>query len=335
MPHARLPEDLAGLPVEWLIVPHAPAQSPVWRMLGIGFAWPFRIQSASFNAACFCSSSVRTLLSRAAVTMTFLPRETAYFSRWRNGNGKAHISYFPGGGKRWLGRDYSTVRLVNPAVAIREWEALAEFPATGVLSSGIPRHWLDIAYNVHPVALTLLFVGRLESNKGVMELLDIFTSLAGECTRVHLRVVGDGPLRKKMTEKARRAGLGARISFAGAVSQETVRFEMRRADLLVFPTHFENFPLTLLEAGAVGLPFVASDIAGIRGMVNDQATLVKQGDTSAWVREIRELMGDPARRSTASASGRCWASAYTWESVIDQMEQYILQALSKSRRNAA
>lgn len=335
MPHTKLPEDLARLPVEWLIVPHAPAQLRAWRILGVRSGWPFRIQSASFHAGCFCSSKVSTLLSHADVTMTFLPRETSYFSNKRSAMGKAHISYFPGGGKRWLTRDYSTIRLVNPAVAIREREALAEFPISDVLNPGVPRAWLDIPYEVHPVALTLLFVGRLEPNKGVMELLDIFAPLARDCSQLCLRIIGDGPLRKLMEEKARGAGLGGRVSFAGAVSQEAVGSEMRGADLLVFPTHFENFPLTLLEASAVGLPFVASDITGIRGMVNEQAILIKPGDDGAWIREIRELMGNPARRSAASASERRWASSYTWDSVIDQMEQHILRAVSKCRRSVA
>jgi len=273
------------------------------------------------------SPPVRRLMARASATMTLLPRETAHFSAWRRRKQLAHISYFPGGGRRWLARDQSTIRLVNPSVAIREKDILAEFPPHGILSSGVPRHWLDGEYEVRPDPGILLFAGRLEGTKGVMELLRIFETLARE-SALELRVVGDGPLRGAMDESVRQKGLAERVSFLGAMSQERVRTEMRRADLLIFPTHFENFPLTLLEASAVGLPFVASDITGIRGLLHGGAVLVPP-ESGAWVPEIRALLADPVRRRFASECGRRWAADYPWDKVVERAEQFVLEAIAE------
>jgi len=326
LPGAKLPADLAELPAEWLLVPHLSMRAPLWHNLGLSPGTAFRLHANSFNAACSLSPRVRRLMARASATMTFLPRETAHFAAWRRRKQLAHISYFPGGGRRWLARDQSTIRLVNPAVSIREKDVLAEFPAHGILSSGVPRHWLDEEYEVRRVPRALLFAGRLESNKGVMELLRIFETLARESASLELRIVGDGPLRGAMNESARQKGIADRVSFLGAISQERVRTEMRRADLLIFPTRYENFPLTLLEASAVGLPFVASDIPGISGMLHGGAVLVPP-ESEAWVPEIRGLLADPVRRRLASDCGRRWAAHYPWDNVVERAEQFVLRAI--------
>jgi glycosyltransferase involved in cell wall biosynthesis len=129
-----------------------------------------------------------------------------------------------------------------------------------------------------------------------------------------------------MNESAREKGIADRVSFLGAISQERVRIEMRRADLLVFPTRYENFPLTLIEASAVGLPFVASDIPGIRGMLHGGAVLVPP-ESEAWAPEIRRLLADPVRRRLASDCGRAWAADYPWDKVVKQAEQFVLRAI--------
>jgi glycosyltransferase involved in cell wall biosynthesis len=266
-------------------------------------------------------------MSRLSVTMTFLPRENAWFSAWRRQRGLAHVSYYPGGGLRWLARDQSTIRLVNPSVAVREESNLSRYPAHEILQSGVPVDWLREEFDVRPTANNLLFVGRLETNKGALDLLDIFRALANEHPDLRLRIVGEGHLRRAMEDSARRQGTARRISFAGPVPQSEIRAEMQRADLLLFPTHFENFPLTLLEASAVGLPYIASDIPGIRGMTHSAAELVSE---SGWPGRIRDLISDPNRRRVISDCGRTWAAQFSWDKVVDSAEQYLLRAVAES-----
>ncbi len=333
-PGRRLPEDLADLPARWLLAPHVALGSSVARAARLSHAKAFRLSTASFQAACALNLPIRDAMARLSVTMTFLPRENAWFSRWRGRRRLAHVSYYPGGGLRWLARDQSTIRLVNSSVAVREEEELKRYPAHGILQSGVPLEWLGEEFETRPMANNLLFVGRLEANKGVLELLGIFEAMANEFPNLRLRIVGDGHLRNEMEDRARRAGTLHRISFAGAVPQQAIRDEMRGSDLLLFPTHFENFPLTLLESSAVGLPYVASDIPGIRGMTHSAAELVSL-DTPAWQGRIRDLIADPIRRRIISDCGRTWAARFSWDKVVDSAEQYLLRAVAEARRRQA
>ena len=306
-PGRRLPDDLAELPAQWLLAPHVALGSPLVRATRLSHGTAFRLSTTSFQAACALNLPIRSAMSRLPVTMTFLARENAWFSQWRRRRRLAHVSYYPGGGLRWLGRDQSTIRLVNPSVALREESNLNRYPADGVLQSGVPLDWLSAQFGVRPMANNLLFVGRLEANKGVLELLDIFHALRDEFPDLCLRVVGEGHLRRAMEDSARLQGTTDRISFAGALPQQEIRAEMERADLLLFPTHFENFPLTLLEASAVGLPYVASDIPGIRGMTHSGGGAWSPGTRPPGAREFglsSQTRSSGGRFPSAAAVGR-------------------------------
>jgi glycosyltransferase involved in cell wall biosynthesis len=287
-----------------------------------------------FSQQCRFRADVQQTIDSLDATITFLPRETAHVSLRRASRGLANLSYFPGGDVRWLERDHSVVKLVNPSVAARKAEELQGFPIDGVLPSGVPESWFETGNSLRPlrdgIHPTLLFVGRLEVNKGVSDLVPILASIVPRHPSVELRIVGDGPLLEALRKQAATAGFERHITFAGAVSHEQVLAEMRNADLLVFPTRHENFPLTLLEAQAAGLPFVASGIPGIRGYVHRQACLLPVGEIAAWIRSIDELIADPEARLKMSNCGREWARAHTWERAADQMEKYIDLALSRA-----
>ncbi|MEA2559227.1 MAG: hypothetical protein QOH06_731 [Acidobacteriota bacterium] len=313
---SRLFPDLARLPVRWLAVPCPPI--------------PHRFHTW-FYLACRLHPEARRLLASADVTLTFAPGDTALFSAWRQRAGLPHVSFFPGGNRRWLQLDRSTVRVVNPMVA-RKNRHVADFPIDGELPPGVPQALLQAPYEVRPRAAELLFVGRLEPNKGVVELLRLFRSLACERPDLRLRLLGDGPLRQHLRRQAAADGLEERIDFAGAVPPEEVWRRMREADLLVFPTHGENFPLSLLEAQAVGLPFVSSDIEGIRGTVHPGGALLALGDEPQWERTVRSLLDDTAARRAMSEEGRRWAAAYTWEKTAERLEEYLRLAVERSGR---
>jgi glycosyltransferase involved in cell wall biosynthesis len=235
---------------------------------------------------------------------------------------------------RWLERDHSVVKLVNPSVGARKADELRKFHIDGVLPSGVPEIWFETGNSVrqlqagsHPL---LLFAGRLEINKGVTDLVPIVAGIVALHPGVELRIVGDGPLLELLQKQAASAGIERHIAFAGAVSHEQVLTEMRDADLLVFPTRHENFPLTLLEAQAAGLPFVASGIPGIQGYVHERACLLPVGKVAVWVQTINELIASRETRRAMSDGGREWARAHTWERATDEMERYIDLALSRA-----
>jgi glycosyltransferase involved in cell wall biosynthesis len=338
-PSRNLPADLSRVPVKWIRVLCPPNDLRIWRRLSRP-AWGHIATSIGFEYQCGFHRGVQQIMHEADVTMTFLPRETAFVSAWRAARHRVNISYFPGGDVNWLKRDRSTVKLVNPSVARRKAEELAGLPIDGVLLPGVPDSCFASGRDqlAREAPFRLLFVGRLEPNKGVSNLLPILHVVVGAHPDIALRIVGDGPLRKDLTEEARRAGLWSRVDFAGAVSHDEVFKAMRSAGLLLFPSSHENFPLTLLEAQACGLPFIASDLEGIRGYVQPESCLLPPSDTAAWIRTIAALIDDYPVRARISAAGREWARKYSWSSATDQIESYIELALSrcvKSRSEVA
>jgi glycosyltransferase involved in cell wall biosynthesis len=307
--HGDLLPDLAALPVNWLRVPcPEPGGS-----------------ADAFHEGCRQNAEARRLIAGCDATLTFFAPDTAHFSAWRRSEGRGHVSYYSGGGRAWLERDLSTVRLVNPMTAKKSRSA-ADFPFDGELLPGVPDALLATPFEVRPRGNRVLCVGRLEPNKGVSELLDLFLRLGDP--EIELRYVGDGPLREPLERVAT-----ARVSFAGAVSQERVWEEMRAADLMIHPSSCESFCFTLLEAQAVGLPFVSSDLPGIRGAVPDSSPLLPLGDWDLWLETIRNLLGDYEERRRLSDAGREWASRYTWEGPVAALEGFLRLAVERTSDN--
>lgn len=127
--------------------------------------------------------------------------------------------------------------------------------------------------NISEDVLLCGHVGSLTPPKNHSFLLDIFKSVLEKKTNAYLILCGDGPLRSELEEKAKRLGIFNKVLFQGVV--RNVDEYMMAMDVLVFPSIFEGFPITIIEAEATGLPIVMSDVitaeVDITGCVNRQS----------------------------------------------------------------
>lgn len=326
-PGRPLPNDLRSLPLRLLRVPCVPLDMKIWRnVIERHAGWPVHLQTWTFRTCCRLAPSVRRLLVRIPVTVTLLARDSAYVSAWRARQGRPNLSYYNGGGRHLLERDQSVIRVLNPVVR-ENCPYVDEFHFDGVFQPGIPSELLQQAFEVRPEAKRILFVGRLEESKGVFELLAIFRQLAQEFPHLELRLAGDGPLQPEFRKKAADQGLRERISLAGALSPQQVWKEMALADLLLLPMLHGNFPLTLLESEAAGLPVISSDLPGVRGAVSPETRLLPVPHWDRWVAEARRLIPDAEARRKMSQAGRRWAQNYTWDRSVEAMEALLRQAV--------
>lgn len=122
-------------------------------------------------------------------------------------------------------------------------------------------------YQIPQHAVILLSVGELNHGKNHKTVLAALA--AGKRLDIHYIICGQGKLRKALARAAKRFGLEGRVHLAGY--QENILLFYQGADLFIFPSIREGMPAALMEAMAVGLPCVVSDIRGNRELIHDSA----------------------------------------------------------------
>ena len=148
----------------------------------------------------------------------------------------------------------------------------------------------------------LLFVGRLAPVKGGFVLIAALAQLPD----VTLDIVGDGPSREALAERAAALGLADRVVFHGYMDETGVRDRLAAADVFVLTSFAEGVPVVLMEALAAGVPAVATRIAGIPELIDDGVTglLVPPAEPTATADAVRRLLDDPELRNRIAAAGR-------------------------------
>ncbi len=147
----------------------------------------------------------------------------------------------------------------------------------------------------------LLTVAHLLPAKGHGQLLEVLQQSPD--LPWHWDVVGDGDgapgVARGLRERAAAMGLADRITWHGALAQETVAALMAESDLFVFPSTFEAYGMVLAEAVAAGLPILANRVGAAGQLVRHGATgyLAGVGDWDGFGRHLRELLGDAALRA--------------------------------------
>jgi glycosyltransferase involved in cell wall biosynthesis len=116
---------------------------------------------------------------------------------------------------------------------------------------------------------TIVCVGRLSPEKGQAGLLKAFAELHGRHQDLGLRLVGSGPDRQALEDLAGDLGVSDRVAFLGRMTETDTLAEIARSDMLVLPSFMEGLPIVLMEAMALGVPVVASRVAGIPELIED------------------------------------------------------------------
>ncbi len=173
----------------------------------------------------------------------------------------------------------------------------------------------------------VLFVGSLDRAHYFKGLEGLLRALAGvEDLPWRLDVVGAGELLDRYREAARELGIGERVRFLGKVSDRELPRLYREACLHCMPStgRSEAFGLVALEAAASGIPTVASDLPGVRTVVERGITglLVPPGDVSALRNALAELLSDPERAARMGRAARRRAERFfSWEKCVDELER--------------
>jgi glycosyltransferase involved in cell wall biosynthesis len=211
---------------------------------------------------------------------------------------------------RWLaevGVDPSRIAVLPNAVDAERFAAAEAERAATRSALGLPAGWPVVG-----------FLGTLKAWHGTSALVDAVGRLPRHAAP-HLLIVGDGPERASLMDRARRAGLADATTFTGAVPHERVPALLAAMDIAVAPYDRDEgayfSPLKLFEYLAAGRPVVAAAIEPIRGCLRHGETglLYPPGDTAALATAIADLLADPAKAAALAAAGRAEVRArHTW-----------------------
>jgi len=191
--------------------------------------------------------------------------------------------------------------------------------------------------------LELLFVGRLVERKGVEVLVRALPAVLRR-RRARLTVVGEGEWEPVIRKAIRQAGVEEQVRLTGYVSSGALARLYRGADLFVLPAvvdrkgDTEGLGVVLLEAMRQGRPVLASRVGGIPDIVADERSgwLVPPGDPDALAEAILRAAADPDRTRAVAREGRRRAAEdFSWERVLDGLEDAYAAALARRSGGAA
>jgi glycosyltransferase involved in cell wall biosynthesis len=152
----------------------------------------------------------------------------------------------------------------------------------------------------------ILCVGRLTPAKGQHILIDAVERLTQQGRRVRLRLLGSGPDEASLRKRVAQNRIVDYVIFEGAMNQDRIRTFYAVADLFCLPSFAEGLPVVLMEAMAMGIPCVSTQITGIPELIRNgtDGLLVAPSDLDALVEALAKLMDDAALRERFSRNGR-------------------------------
>jgi glycosyltransferase involved in cell wall biosynthesis len=157
----------------------------------------------------------------------------------------------------------------------------------------------------------LLSVGTLEPRKNFAFLIDVFEKLTG--FDGDLVIAGmRGWKYEPVLERMRSSPKAAKIKYVQFVDEQLLPALYAGADLFVFPSLYEGFGFTPLEAMQHGTPVVSSAAGSLSEVLRDAADIVKEFNVDAWCEAITRVLSDSARRSTLINKGHRLVTEYTW-----------------------
>jgi len=180
-------------------------------------------------------------------------------------------------------------------------------------------------------AFVIGHIGRFETQKNHLFLLEIAAEVAKQELKMHLLLIGDGSLRSDIEQKVVQMGLSDRVTFAGNRS-DVPRLMLKAVDLFLFPSLHEGLGLVLIEAQAAGLPCIFSDV------VPEEADLVRpllqrislSKSASIWAEAVRSARSDASAISQRDALAVVENTPFNIAASVKKLTEVYEANLSKS-----
>ena len=196
-------------------------------------------------------------------------------------------------------------------------------------------------------ALLVLYVGRLDPEKGLGTLARAWARVRAACPAAQLLLAGSGRLEPALRAQLQPAGAegpGASsggVRFLGYVEREALAYLYRAADVVVVPSLYEPFGLVALEAMLAGRAVVASCVGGLAEILEPEpdsaglpGLLVPPADPEALAAALLRVLGDPGLRARLGLAARARAlERFSWDAIARQTDLAYAHALDRPGRH--
>jgi glycosyltransferase involved in cell wall biosynthesis len=181
-----------------------------------------------------------------------------------------------------------------------------------------------------PRPASILYLGSFQQQKGVLDLIEAFATIAARIPQARLVMVGSGVCAPAMTARIESLGLSARVEFPGRATRSEVAGWLRACTLLCAPSHGEPYGQNVLEAMATGKPVVITNQGGHRYLSNELGKLsITPGDIPALAEALYAVLSDPDRTSSMGTANRSLAEEqHAWPRVVDRLEAIYHKAIA-------
>jgi len=177
----------------------------------------------------------------------------------------------------------------------------------------------------HPVVGS---IARLHRQKGISYLLRAVNPICRVFPELKIWIIGGGPQKAKLERLGENLGVASHVHFFG--ERQDILQLMSCFDVFVLPSLWEGLPYSLLEAAAIGKPVVATDIDGVRELIQHEKTglLVTPRQPEMLAEAIIRLLRDPDYASGLGQSlNAAVRSTYTLERMVSQVKDLYLRLL--------
>jgi L-malate glycosyltransferase len=153
----------------------------------------------------------------------------------------------------------------------------------------------------------MLLVATFRPIKGVPYLLEALAKLRNKRKDFVFDIVGDGPDRAEYEATAEKLGLSDCVTFHGVKTKPEIAHFMRQCDIFVLPSIWENLPCVLIEAMASGARVIATDVGGVRELVNQEAgVLIPPRDIQRLEEAMNKMLDNYGNYSSEKIAKYAW-----------------------------
>jgi glycogen(starch) synthase len=268
----------------------------------------------------------------APMVSTMHATEAGRHSGWINGSISRQVHAL----EYWLARESDS--LITCSASMRDEVTTLFGPGLAeihVIRNGIDStHWPFATRKPREGPAQLLYLGRLEYEKGIHDLIAALPRIRKTHPGATLTIAGEGTQLDWLAEQARRYGVQRATKFVGHLTHSDLLTALQDADAVVLPSRYEPFGIVALEAAAAGAPLVASNVGGLGEAVIDGETGMSFApkDVVGIANAVRRMLDDPekAQRLALAARARL-TSDFDWATVAIETTQVYVAAKRRKR----